>query len=186
MESSPIEALKAYFSSLSLMNYFTLLSAVVVLGLLIYIGTYPTEGDEAAYQAAKVEASALLDPRPAVIPNEAELRALPSFTLDELRKYKAGNKKVYVGIKGLVFDVTGKDAYDEGKNYSVFTGRDASCALAKMNFTEELLDPSINHWQTALNQQETKIMEDWVTYYAKRYPIVGSIDYGGLSDKKTK
>ena len=52
MESSPIEGLKAYFSSLSLMNYFTLLSAVVVLALLIYIGTYPTQGDEAAYQAA--------------------------------------------------------------------------------------------------------------------------------------
>ena len=127
-----------------------------------------------------------MDPRPAAIPTEAELHSLPSFSVEELRKYKTGNKKVYVGIKGLVFDVSGKDAYVEGGNYSIFTGRDASCALAKMNFAEELLDPAVNHWKTALNEKETKIMEDWVIYYAKRYPIVGKIDYSGLTDKKTK
>ena len=88
-----------------------------------------------------------------------------------------------MGIKGLVFDVTGKDVYAEGGGYSVFAGKDASCALGKMKFEEELMDPGRNHWRTALNEKETKIMDDWVIYYAKRYPIVGRIDYTEIDDK---
>ena len=105
------------------------------------------------------------------------------MTIDELKQYKSGNT-IYVGIKGLVFDVSGKDVYMDGGGYSVFAGRDASCALAKMNFADELMDPTQNHWKTTLNEKETKIIEDWVTYYAKRYPIIATIDYE--DDKKRK
>ncbi len=54
------------------MHYFVIVCVLLVIGVLVYIGTYPTEGDEQAYQAAKVEAAGLMDPRPAVIPNEKE------------------------------------------------------------------------------------------------------------------
>ena len=126
-------AQKGIIESLTPLHYFILACTLLVIGLMIFIGTYPTEGEEAAFEAAKMEAAGIMDSRPVVLPSEDDLTKMPSFTPDDLNQYRTG-KTVYVGIKGLVFDVSGKDVYMEGGGYSVFAGKDASCALAKMNF----------------------------------------------------
>ncbi len=74
------------------------------------------------------------DDRPA--PPRPELSKLPYFTTSELSKFKNG-EKVYVAICDLVYEVSSSEAYRPGSSYSVFAGRDASVALAKMNFNEE-------------------------------------------------
>ncbi|TNV82448.1 hypothetical protein FGO68_gene4123 [Halteria grandinella] len=121
---------------------------------------------------------------PAKLPTQEEIQELTPYSVEELAKHKTG-AKLLVGIKGLVFDVSGKDVYMAGGGYQVFVGKDASCALAKMNFNDDLMDPSKNHWKNSLNEKEMKILNDWVEYYAKRYKIVGRIVYEeGIDSKK--
>ena len=42
-----------------------------------------------------------------------------------------------MAICDLIYDVSTSEAYRPGSAYSVFAGRDATVALAKMNFKEE-------------------------------------------------
>ncbi len=98
---------------------------------------------------------------------------LPTMTYEELSQHRLG-PKVYVALKGKVFDVSSNDVYKEGGGYHAFAGRDASVALAKMNFGEELMDPAKTHWSKKgeLNGDQMKILDDWVVFYEKRYKII--------------
>jgi predicted heme/steroid binding protein len=105
------------------------------------------------------------------------------MTYEELSQHRLG-PKVYVALKGKVFDVSSNDVYKEGGGYHAFAGRDASVALAKMNFGEELMDPAkthfiyyvclFTHWSKKgeLNGDQMKILDDWVVFYEKRYKII--------------
>jgi len=87
-------------------------------------------------------------PKAAAPPEEEEEEPDPprAFSPEQLRKYTGvvdpdGPKfdpdrgKVYICLKGNVYDVTaGKDFYGPGGSYSMFAGRDASRALAKLSF----------------------------------------------------
>ncbi|KAH8820814.1 cytochrome b5-like heme/steroid binding domain-containing protein [Xylogone sp. PMI_703] len=84
---------------------------------------------------------------------------------------KNGNP-CYVAIKGKVFDVTGKDAYAENGPYHVFVGNDASRALAKSSTKPEDVRPD---WYD-LPDKEKGVLNDWVTYFSKRYNIVGVVE----------
>ena len=83
---------------------------------------------------------------------------------------------IYVAVCGDVFDVSygGKDMYSEDSPYFIFTGIDASRALAKMSFKPEDLQ---NTDLSDLSDAERKVLEDWHTKFAqsRRYPIVGKL-----------
>ena len=74
------------------------------------------------------------DDKPA--PPRPDMNTLRDMTPSELSECNSGNK-VYVSICDLVYDVSSSDAYRPGSSYSVFAGKDASVALAKMNFNPE-------------------------------------------------
>jgi len=78
----------------------------------------------------------------------------------------------YVAIKGKVFDVTGREAYAEKGPYHVFVGHDASRALAKSSKEAEDVVPD---WYD-LPEKEKGVLNDWVTYFSKRYNIVGVVE----------
>ncbi|KAL8306157.1 hypothetical protein RB601_009057 [Gaeumannomyces tritici] len=107
----------------------------------------------------------------------------------------------YVGIKGLVYDVTGNRAYQPGGAYhgmvpplhfsrylsaashplpqrslltprQVFAGKDASRALAKSSTQAEDVSPE---WKD-LDEKEQGVLNDWITFFSKRYNVVGVID----------
>ncbi|CAG9999655.1 unnamed protein product [Clonostachys byssicola] len=80
-------------------------------------------------------------------------------------------QKCYVAIKAL-YDVTGNKAYQPGGSYNVFAGKDASRALGKSSVKPE--DVSAN-WQD-LPDSEKKVLDDWVTFFSKRYNIVGRVE----------
>ena len=44
-----------------------------------------------------------------------------------------------------------------------------------MNFAEELMDHAKNHWSKNLNEAEMKVLDEWVIFYQKRYPIVARL-----------
>ncbi|KAK7220483.1 hypothetical protein V2G26_008486 [Clonostachys chloroleuca] len=95
------------------------------------------------------------------------------ISLAELAKANgAEGQKCYVAIKGKVYDVTGNKAYQPGGSYHVFAGKDASRALGKSSVKPE--DVSAN-WQD-LPDGEKKVLDDWITFFSKRYNIVGRVE----------
>jgi len=78
----------------------------------------------------------------------------------------------YVAIKGTVFDVSGSAAYAAGGKYHVFTGKDASRALGKMSLEEK---DCVAEWED-LDDKEKKVLDDWFTFFSKRYSIVGVVE----------
>ncbi|KAL9088087.1 MAG: hypothetical protein Q9159_003285 [Coniocarpon cinnabarinum] len=77
----------------------------------------------------------------------------------------------YVAIKGLVYDVTGNKAYGPEGPYKVFSGHDASRALGKTSTKEEDVRPE---WDD-LPDGEKNTLNDWVTFFSKRYSVVGVV-----------
>jgi predicted heme/steroid binding protein len=159
-------------------HYLIMVFCGIIVYVIYWLATFPTDDIEADMKARGLSPQQLLAEAEgtARLPTTEQLQALPGFTVSELAQYKTG-AKLLVGIKGYVFDVSGKDVYMGGGGYQVFAGKDASCALAKMKFDDELMDPSRNHWSKDLNEKEMKVLNDWVDYYAKRYPIVGKVIY---------
>ena len=67
-------------------------------------------------------------------------------------------------------------------------------ALAKMDFAEELLNPSKTHWakEGELDDKQRQVLNDWVAFFEKRYQVVAkledpkSIKAGGEAKKNKK
>ena len=99
------------------------------------------------------------------------------MSYSDLSAHRLG-KSIYVALKGLVFDVSANDVYKEGGGYHAFAGRDASVALAKMNFAEELMDPKKTHWskEGELDDKQMQVLNDWVAFYEKRYQIIAKLE----------
>ncbi|KFX91295.1 hypothetical protein V495_00827 [Pseudogymnoascus sp. VKM F-4514 (FW-929)] len=72
---------------------------------------------------------------------------------------------------GVVFDVNGKEPYLPGGSYSVFSGHDASRALAKTSTEPADVSPE---WHD-LSDKEKGVLNDWYTFFSKRYNIVGKV-----------
>ena len=82
------------------------------------------------------------------------------MTYEELAKYSQGDK-IYLACKGLIFDVSDCEMYKEKGNYRCFAGKDASVALAKMNFGDDLMNPKLNHWRKSVNEVEMIMLDNW-------------------------
>ncbi|KAK0668995.1 cytochrome b5-like heme/steroid binding domain-containing protein [Cercophora samala] len=96
------------------------------------------------------------------------------ISLEELAKANGEEEggKCYVAIKGLVYDVTGNKAYLPGGAYHVFAGKDASKALGKTSTKVEDVDAD---W-SGLTEKEKGTLNDWVTFFSKRYNVVGKVE----------
>jgi len=55
---------------------------------------------------------------------------------------------------------------------AVFAGKDASRALAK---SSTKVDDAVPEWKD-LDDKEKSTLGDWVTYFSKRYNIVGNVE----------
>ncbi|ORY16951.1 progesterone binding protein-like protein [Clohesyomyces aquaticus] len=95
------------------------------------------------------------------------------ITLDYLAKCDGTNEgyPTLVAIKGTVFDVSGKDTYAPGKNYSVFAGKEPNRALASSSLKPEDCVPEYED----LPDEKKKVLDDWFTFFSKRYNIVGKL-----------
>lgn len=86
------------------------------------------------------------------------------------------NKCMYIAIKGTVFDVTNNtNAYGVGKGYHSLVGKDASRALGKSSLTPEDTDPRVSWDYSTLDDKQRKTLDDWYTFFQKRYNIVGTV-----------
>ena len=90
------------------------------------------------------------------------------FTLEELKNYKYK----YLAVKGVVFDVSKNEMYNKGETYSVFTGYDASRALAKMSL--ELADvDNTNISDLSLSEMDT--LDEWYAKFEQKYDRIGTV-----------
>lgn len=96
------------------------------------------------------------------------------FTQEQLKAYDGtdASKPVYVSIKGTVFDVSRKrETYGPGGSYAVLAGKDGSRALGLSSLKPE---DAVADWST-LEEKERKTLDDWHTFFTKRYNIVGRV-----------
>lgn len=97
------------------------------------------------------------------------------FTLEQLKRFDGTDESlpIYVSIKGTVFDVTRKrDVYGPPTgSYRVFAGKDASRAFGLSSLKVEDADPD---WST-LQEKELKTLEEWWSFFKKRYAVVGRV-----------
>ncbi|KAL0074753.1 cytochrome b5-like heme/steroid binding domain-containing protein [Phycomyces blakesleeanus] len=96
------------------------------------------------------------------------------ITVSELAKCNGTDpsKPIYVAIKGDVFDVSkNTDAYGPEGGYKIFTGKDASKALALSSLKPEDCIPDISE----LTEKDLVVLEQWHAFFSKRYDIVGKV-----------
>ncbi|KAF2790681.1 cytochrome b5 [Melanomma pulvis-pyrius CBS 109.77] len=100
------------------------------------------------------------------------------ISLDYLKKCDGKNEgyPTLVAIKGTVFDVSAKDAYAPGKQYNVFAGKEPNSALGRSSLKPEDCDQSD---YSGLTEAEKKVLDDWFTFFSKRYNIVGKLQSDG-------
>ena len=150
----------------------TILFGVCGLGLVIwFITSLAAEEVKVVPNKKKMQ-----DQGPSI--QQPKLNELPTMSYEELSQHRDG-EKVYVGLKGVVFDVSSNEVYREGGGYHVFAGKDASVALAKMNFADELMDPT-------KTRSQWKDFYKLVVFYEKRYKIIAKLeDPKNVGDKRT-
>jgi membrane-associated progesterone receptor component len=116
-------------------------------------------------------------PRPR---EEPEAEPLPppvqlgEVTEEELKQYDGSNPKkpLLMAIKGQIYDVTqSRVFYGPGGPYALFTGKDASRALAKMSFEPQDLTGDFS----GLGPSELDSLRDWEYRFMSKYVKVGTV-----------
>lgn len=96
------------------------------------------------------------------------------FTAEQLAKYDGSDPElpIYVAVKGTIFDVTRKaDMYGPGKSYNIFAGKDGSRGLAMPSLKPENVIADYSD----LSERQCKVLNDWHSFFTKRYNIVGKV-----------
>lgn len=99
------------------------------------------------------------------------------FNAAELKKYDGSNENepIYMGIKGVVFDVTdGKRFYGKGAPYNALVGIDSTRAVAKMSLEPEDLTSDVTGLEDA---HLIALDETFEGTYIAKYPVVGYMDF---------
>ncbi|KAJ0394679.1 hypothetical protein P43SY_004162 [Pythium insidiosum] len=99
------------------------------------------------------------------------------MTKEELRRFNGVDNVRHtclVALNGVIYDVTanGWDHYGPDGTYSLFAGRDASVALARMSLDPEVLDDAN---LDELTEEERKTLADWSTRFQQKYSVVGKL-----------
>jgi predicted heme/steroid binding protein len=102
--------------------------------------------------------------------NMARLATLPRLSKRELAAFDGARKRqVYVGVRGLVFDVSAKQhLYKRGASYGNFAGREGSRAFALGQTREDVTTDDLS----GLTEKQLEALDAWAGFYMQRYPLV--------------
>ncbi|KAF9033824.1 cytochrome b5-like heme/steroid binding domain-containing protein [Panaeolus papilionaceus] len=104
------------------------------------------------------------------------------FTTEQLKEFDGSDpsKPIYVAIKGDIFDVTAKaEVYGAGRSYNVFAGKDGSKGLGMSSLKPE---DAVSDYST-LDEKDMKVLDDWHSFFSKRYNVVGKVSDGPVINK---
>ena len=102
------------------------------------------------------------------------MASIGDISASELSRYDGSDDglPILVAIRGKIYDVTsGKSFYGKGGSYAVFSGKDASRALAKMSTQAEDVVADI----LGLTVKEIGVLDNWDRKFAAKYPVVGRV-----------
>jgi membrane-associated progesterone receptor component len=95
-----------------------------------------------------------------------------NLTTSELSAYDGiKNKRIFVGVKGDIFDVSTSSFYTPGGSYHIFAGKDASASLAKGDLEGKFLNKPYDD----LNEEETQTLDEWYERFLGKYRRVGKV-----------
>ncbi|XVF09511.1 hypothetical protein REPUB_Repub07fG0099500 [Reevesia pubescens] len=110
---------------------------------------------------------------------------LGDITEQDLRAYDGSEPKkpLLIAIKGQIYDVSSSTIfYGRGGPYAMFTGRDASRALAMLSFKPDDLTGNLE----GLSEEELTVLEDWEYKFMDKYPKVGRLVPGPAPSNPTQ
>ncbi|KAM6567917.1 hypothetical protein CsatA_027045 [Cannabis sativa] len=99
---------------------------------------------------------------------------LGEITHQELSAYNGSdpNKPLLISIKGQIYDVSSSRMfYGPGGPYAMFTGKEASRALALLSFKPQDMNGNLED----LGPDELQVLEDWEDKFIDKYPKVGKL-----------
>ncbi|KAL5546963.1 hypothetical protein UlMin_006650 [Ulmus minor] len=114
-----------------------------------------------------------------------EALQLGNITEQELREYNGSdpNKPLLISIKGQIYDVsTSRMFYGPGGAYTMFTGREASRALALLSFKPQDINGNLED----LGPEELQVLQDWEDKFEEKYPKVGRLVTESTSTEQTE
>jgi membrane-associated progesterone receptor component len=95
-----------------------------------------------------------------------------NLTMAELAQYNGiQNKRIFICVKGDIFDVSTSSFYTPGGSYHIFAGKEATTCLAKGDLEGTYLNTP-NH---ELDEEEKATVEDWHTRFLEKYRKVGRL-----------
>ncbi|MCL7044167.1 hypothetical protein MKW94_018856 [Papaver nudicaule] len=151
------------YTGLSPATFFT----VVALALAFYYVVSGLFGSNPAPQPRHREIEEDVEPLPPPV-------QLGEITEEELKVYDGTDPKkpLLMAIKGQIYDVSqSRMFYGPGGPYALFTGKDASRALAKMSFE----DKDLTGDTTGLGPFELEALQDWEYKFMSKYVKVGTV-----------
>ena len=96
-----------------------------------------------------------------------------TFTKASLLKFRGEDgAKSYIAVKKIVFDVSTNEMHAPGGSYHIFTGYDASRALAKMSLKQEDVEND-NLADLSLSERDT--LDEWYAKFDLKYERVGKM-----------
>lgn len=121
-------------------------------------------------------------PPPTVTAKHPEAVVFKDFTPRELVKYDGkqdgGKGRIYLAVKGRVFDVTsGRGFYGPDGPYGNFAGHDASRGLAFNSFDENVLtglDDPIDRLED-LTEEQRQSLDEWFERFSNKYQHIGNL-----------
>lgn len=107
--------------------------------------------------------------------DQLDVIGLPIMTRSQLSVFNGRtNEKIYVGIKGLIYDVLANaKSYGPEKSYNALAGKESTRLLA----LNKLKDDGINNtWYIDdLSEKQLASLDKWIEFFHKRYRIIGVI-----------
>lgn len=106
-----------------------------------------------------------------------------NITVEELAKFDGiSNKRVFVSIKGDIFDVSSSPFYSPSGSYRIFAGKDATVSLARGDLDGKFLNQS----NIELNDEERAGVDDWYDRFEAKYRKVGKLMVNGVQAWKNQ
>ncbi|XP_062113841.1 membrane steroid-binding protein 2-like [Humulus lupulus] len=99
---------------------------------------------------------------------------LGDITQLELSAYNGSdpNKPLLISVRGQIYDVSSSRMfYGPGGPYAMFTGKEASRALALLSFKPQDMNDNLED----LGPDELQVLEDWEDKFIEKYPKVGKL-----------
>mmetsp|Transcript_24987 Transcript_24987/g.62764 ORF Transcript_24987/g.62764 Transcript_24987/m.62764 type:complete len:185 (-) Transcript_24987:48-602(-) len=97
------------------------------------------------------------------------------YTLEELAQYRGispPNRRIFLAARGVIYDVSqGRSFYGPGAPYHLFTGTDASRALALTSTDPKDVSSDISD----LSGDELETLDNWISLFKSKYPVVGNV-----------